>query len=85
MPICRFNSCIERSDAMFCEKHRMAKNDGAPAKYEPEPAKYEPVAKNAPSSHAERGRKGGKARAAKLTPERRSEIARNAIQTRWAK
>ncbi len=31
------------------------------------------------------GRKGGKARAAKLTPERRSEIARLAVQVRWAK
>lgn len=29
--------------------------------------------------------KGGKARAASLTPEARSEIARNAVQTRWAK
>lgn len=31
------------------------------------------------------GRKGGNARAAKLTPERRSEIARKAAQTRWLK
>lgn len=31
------------------------------------------------------GKKGGKARAAKLTPERRSEIARKAARTRWAK
>ncbi|MFL6163846.1 MAG: hypothetical protein ACJ74U_16705 [Jatrophihabitantaceae bacterium] len=29
------------------------------------------------------GLKGGKARAAKLTPEQRSEIARNAARTRW--
>ena len=29
------------------------------------------------------GKKGGKARAAKLTPERRSEIARKAAQARW--
>ena len=29
--------------------------------------------------------KGGKARAARLSPERRSEIARKAAQTRWAK
>lgn len=28
--------------------------------------------------------KGGKARAASLTPERRSEIARDAIRRRWA-
>ena len=31
------------------------------------------------------GAKGGKARAAKLTPERRSEIARKAAAKRWAK
>ena len=29
------------------------------------------------------GKKGGKARAAKLTPERRSEIAKKAAQARW--
>ena len=31
------------------------------------------------------GRKGGAARAAKLTPERRSEIARKAAAKRWSK
>jgi hypothetical protein len=31
------------------------------------------------------GLKGGKARAESLTAEQRSEIARNAIKTRWAK
>ena len=31
------------------------------------------------------GRKGGKARAAKLTPERRSEIAKKAAAKRWTK
>lgn len=29
------------------------------------------------------GKKGGKARAESLTPQQRSEIAKNAIQTRW--
>ena len=32
----------------------------------------------------ELGRKGGKARAAKMTPEQRSEIARKAAAKRWA-
>ena len=32
----------------------------------------------------ELGRKGGKARAAKMTPERRTEIARKAAAKRWA-
>lgn len=31
------------------------------------------------------GKKGGPARAAKLTPAQRSESARNAVQARWAK
>jgi hypothetical protein len=31
------------------------------------------------------GLKGGKARAEKLTPERRKEIAKKAIETRWKK
>lgn len=31
------------------------------------------------------GKKGGKARAAKLTPEQRREIAKKAAQTRWEK
>ena len=30
-------------------------------------------------------KKGAKARAAKLSPEQRSEIARKAVQARWAK
>ncbi len=33
----------------------------------------------------ELGRKGGKARAAKMTPEQRSEIARKAAAKRWEK
>ena len=33
----------------------------------------------------ELGRKGGKARAEKMTPERRSEIARKAAAKRWEK
>jgi len=31
------------------------------------------------------GREGGKARAKNLSPEQRSEIARRAVQARWAK
>jgi hypothetical protein len=31
------------------------------------------------------GRKGGKARLYKLTPEQRHDIARKAVMTRWAK
>ena len=35
------------------------------------------------SAAAEMGRKGGKARAEAMTPERRAEIARTAATTRW--
>lgn len=35
------------------------------------------------SAAAEMGRKGGKARAANMTPERRAEIARKAAAKRW--
>jgi hypothetical protein len=34
---------------------------------------------------AKMGRKGGKARAAKMTPEERSERMRQVVQTRWKK
>lgn len=64
----------------------------APA--EPEPAVGLAPETNAPSealrqAAAELGRrgglKGGKARAAKLTPERRAEIAKKAAAKRWGK
>lgn len=37
------------------------------------------------SAAAELGRKGGKKRAANMTPERRAEIARKAAEKRWSK
>jgi hypothetical protein len=37
------------------------------------------------SAAAELGSRGGKARAARLTPERRAEVARNAARKRWNK
>ena len=37
------------------------------------------------SAAAQLGRKGGKARAANMTPERRAEIARKAAAKRWSK
>ena len=37
------------------------------------------------SAAAQLGRKGGKARAKKLTPAQRSEIARKAVNARWEK
>jgi hypothetical protein len=35
------------------------------------------------SAAAELGRRGGKARAEKMTPERRAEVARKAAASRW--
>jgi hypothetical protein len=40
---------------------------------------------SAKSAAAELGSRGGKARAAKMTPERRAEIARKAAAKRWAR
>lgn len=40
---------------------------------------------NRDSAAVELGRRGGKARAGNLTPERRAEIARNAAKRRWGK
>jgi hypothetical protein len=39
----------------------------------------------AKSAAAELGARGGKARAAKMSPERRAEVARAAARKRWAK
>ena len=36
-------------------------------------------------ARAEGGKKGGKARATKLSPEKRREIAKNAAKVRWGK
>ncbi len=37
------------------------------------------------SAAAELGARGGKARAAKMTPEKRAEVAKRAAQARWRK
>jgi hypothetical protein len=50
--------------------------------YPPETAEKDPAAV---SLGRRGGLKGGKARAEKLTPEQRSEIARKAAQARWTK
>ncbi len=50
---------------------------------EPEPDPYEGKNPAAVKLGRQGGRKGGKARAQKLTPEQRSEIARRAANARW--
>jgi len=47
----------------------------------------QPLVPETPAQHTGRegGLKGGKARAQKLSPERRSEIARKAAQARWSR
>jgi len=54
---------------------------------ESEPAEEETPSKNPNAVALGRlgGLKGGKARAEALTPERRKEIAKKAIETRWKK
>jgi hypothetical protein len=44
-----------------------------------------PEAEGKDPNAAALGRKGGRARAEKMTPERRAEIARNAAAKRWSK
>ncbi len=43
------------------------------------------LSKDAREYFAKEGRKGGKSRAQKMTPEERSESARKAVVARWAK
>lgn len=50
---------------------------------EPEPEPEDPVRAAAALLGRKGGLKGGKARAAKLSPEERSEIARKAATARW--
>ena len=52
---------------------------------EPEPEPEDPLRAAAAALGRRGGLKGGKARAAKLTPEERSEIARKAAQARWTR
>ena len=52
---------------------------------EPEPDPYEGKDRAAVELGRKGGLKGGRARADKLTPEQRSEIARKAAQARWGK
>lgn len=55
--------------------------DGATGETEPRPE--EPAKDPQPSSLADGGFKGGKARAKKLSAKKRSEIARKAARARW--
>lgn len=58
------------------------------AKAQPEPAEPQPTEGKNPNAVALGrlgGKKGGKARAEKLTPEQRSTIARVAAEARWKK
>ena len=62
--------------------------DPAPAEPDPAPRPREADAGKNPAAVALGrlgGKKGGAARAAKLTPEQRSEIARKAAAKRWGK
>ena len=45
----------------------------------------EELERQSKSAAAELGSRGGKARAAKMTPQRRKEIAKEAARTRWSR
>jgi len=77
----RYTNFILDNDGLFGNNNRMKKekNQAAVAM-----GKLS-AAKAGAAGMAERGRKGGNARAKALTPEQRSELARNAINARWAK
>jgi general stress protein YciG len=49
------------------------------------PGEVEDEREDLTSAAVQLGRKGGKARAAAMTPERRAEIARKAAEKRWKK
>jgi hypothetical protein len=61
-----------------------ATGEGEPEEPQPEEMTAEERSKAAAALGRLGGLKGGKARAAKLSPERRSEIAKEAARTRWA-
>jgi hypothetical protein len=77
MATCKYLLCEQRSETIFCADHTPAIR---PVVQKP-PLTEPPIL----STHAERGSKGGKARATNLSPERRKEIARAAVKARWAK
>ena len=76
MPNCSRNHEEDANQAAF-RVARKATSEDAPAE--------KPTEKNAAAVELGRlgGLRGGKARAKKLTPERRREIAKNAARSRW--
>ena len=75
----------QRSRAIvdYLTRDRDAEVQAASAAPEPE-AIPDPIREAARALGKRGGLKGGKARAAGMTPERRSEIAKNAAAKRWA-
>jgi hypothetical protein len=74
----------DANQAAFRAVRELTRDPGEPA---PSPPPKKPAKKKNPAAVALGklgGRKGGKARAERLTPEQRSEIARKAAQTRWS-
>jgi hypothetical protein len=65
------------NEAAFEAVRRLTQSEGSA---EPTPDERSQIARILGSRG---GKKGGKARAAKLSPEQRAEIARKAAETRW--
>jgi general stress protein YciG len=64
---------------------RMSTEEAEPVQEEPKPDERSPISKYLSEIGRKGGLKGGKARAEKLSPERRKEIARKAVESRWSK
>ena len=86
MPSCkRFGCEAKLKDGPFCEEHAISKQP----EQKPEAQASIPVAplappsKHQPSLEPSKQSKGGMSRAAKLTPEERSAIAKKAAKARW--
>jgi general stress protein YciG len=79
-----------RAEKLSAKRRREIARKAAAARWanrqpEPEPPTGTDSPRSKVVSIADAGRKGGKARAAKLTPEQRSESARKAVEARWSR
>ena len=79
-----FTFALERIGSSTTETPPLAIAEPEPGEVRARPALRDPARSAAAAILGRRGgRKGGPARAAKLTPERRKEIARRAAEARW--
>lgn len=80
-PLDRFTEIIEQARDLLDQGEQPST---VAARLWPRVVEIVPVARTAAELGRRGGKKGGKARAEKLTPEERSEIARKAARARWS-